>query len=34
MSFLSRLSLANKSIVALVTVAILLFGVFVIPSLK
>ncbi|HZO73037.1 MAG TPA: efflux RND transporter permease subunit [Ktedonobacteraceae bacterium] len=34
MSFLSRLSLANKSIVALATIAILLFGAVVIPSLK
>ncbi|HEU5226528.1 MAG TPA: efflux RND transporter permease subunit, partial [Ktedonobacteraceae bacterium] len=34
MSFFSRLSLANKSIVALATIAILLFGAFVIPSLK
>lgn len=34
MSFLSRLSLANKSIIALLTVGILLFGAFVIPSLK
>src|SRR5258708_697165 len=34
MTFLSRISLANRSIVALVTVAILLVGGFVIPSLK
>ncbi len=34
MSFLSRLSLANKSIIALLTVGILLFGAFVISSLK
>lgn len=34
MSFLSRLSLANRSIVALLTVGILLFGAFIIPSLK
>jgi len=34
MSFLARLSLANKSIIALATIAILLFGAFVIPSLK
>ncbi|GHO47241.1 efflux RND transporter permease subunit [Ktedonospora formicarum] len=34
MSFLSRLSLANRSIVALVTIAILLLGGFLIPSLK
>ena len=34
MSFLSKLSLANKSIVALATIAILLFGAFVIPTLK
>ena len=34
MSFLSRLSLANKSIVALLTVGILLFGALIIPSLK
>ncbi len=34
MSFLSRISLANKSIIALLTVGILLFGAFVIPSLK
>ncbi|MEO7019084.1 MAG: efflux RND transporter permease subunit [Ktedonobacteraceae bacterium] len=34
MSLLSRLSLANRSIVALVTIAILLFGAFIIPSLK
>ena len=34
MSYLARLSLANKSIIALATIAILLFGAFVIPSLK
>src|SRR5450432_1354021 len=34
MSFLSRLSLANKSIVALLTVGILVFGALIIPSLK
>lgn len=34
MSFLAKLSLANRSIVALATVAILLFGGFIIPSLK
>lgn len=34
MSYLARLSLANKSIIALITIAILLFGAFVIPSLK
>ena len=34
MSLLARLSLANKSIIALITIAILLFGAFVIPSLK
>lgn len=34
MSFLSRISLANKSIVALITIAILLFGGFTIPSIK
>lgn len=34
MSILSRLSLANKSIVALLTVAILVVGALVIPSLK
>jgi hydrophobic/amphiphilic exporter-1 (mainly G- bacteria), HAE1 family len=34
MSFLSRLSLANRSIVALLTVGILLIGALVIPSLK
>jgi hydrophobic/amphiphilic exporter-1 (mainly G- bacteria), HAE1 family len=34
MSFLSRVSLANRSIVALLTVGILLFGVLIIPSLK
>ncbi len=34
MSFLARLSLANKSIIALATIAILLFGAFIIPSLK
>lgn len=34
MSFLARLSLANKSIVALVTIAILLFGGLIIPSIK
>ncbi|MEO8955212.1 MAG: efflux RND transporter permease subunit [Ktedonobacteraceae bacterium] len=34
MSFLSRISLANKGIVALATIAILLFGAYIIPSLK
>jgi len=34
MSFLARISLANRSIVALATVAILLFGGLIIPSLK
>lgn len=34
MSFLSRLSMANRSIVALITIAILLGGVYVIPTLK
>jgi HAE1 family hydrophobic/amphiphilic exporter-1 len=34
MSFLSRLSMANRSIVALVTVAILLVGAYIIPTLK
>jgi len=34
MSFLSKISLANKSLVALATIAILLLGGFVIPSLK
>ena len=34
MSFLSRLSLANRSIIALLTVGILLFGALIIPSLK
>jgi len=34
MSFLSKLSLANRSIVALATIAVILFGLFVIPSLK
>ncbi len=34
MSYLARLSLANKSIIALATIAILVFGAFVIPSLK
>ncbi|GCE08623.1 efflux RND transporter permease subunit [Dictyobacter aurantiacus] len=34
MSFLSRISLANKSIVALVTIAILIFGGLTIPSIK
>src|SRR5579883_567071 len=34
MSYLSRLSLANRSIVALATIAILLLGAYVIPSLK
>src|SRR5205807_9165724 len=34
MSHLSRFSLANKSLVALATIAILLFGGFVIPLLK
>src|SRR5215472_4379456 len=34
MHFLSRMSLANRSLVALATVAILIFGALVIPSLK
>lgn len=34
MSFLSRVSLANRSLVALATIAILIFGALVIPSLK
>lgn len=34
MTFLSRLSLANRSLVALATIAILIFGALVIPSLK
>ncbi len=34
MSFLSRMSLANKSLVALATIAILLFGAVVIPAIK
>ena len=34
MSFLARLSLKNRSLIALATVAILLIGAFVIPSLK
>ncbi|HEU5381277.1 MAG TPA: efflux RND transporter permease subunit [Ktedonobacteraceae bacterium] len=34
MSFLSRISLANRSLVALATIAILLFGGLVIPSIK
>src|SRR5579875_2382181 len=34
MSFLSRLSMANRSIVALVTIAILLVGAYIIPTLK
>jgi len=34
MSFLSRISLANRSLVALATVAILIIGAFLIPSLK
>lgn len=34
MSFLARLSLKNRSLVALATIALLLFGAFVIPSLK
>ncbi|HTK08658.1 MAG TPA: efflux RND transporter permease subunit [Ktedonobacteraceae bacterium] len=34
MSFLCKMSLANRSIVALITIAILAFGAFVIPSLK
>lgn len=34
MSFLSRMSLANRSLVALATIAILIFGALVIPSLK
>jgi HAE1 family hydrophobic/amphiphilic exporter-1 len=34
MSFLARLSLANRSLIALATVAIIIFGALVIPSLK
>ena len=34
MSFLARLSLKNRSLIALATIAILLIGAFVIPSLK
>lgn len=34
MSFLSRMSLANRSLVALATIAILIFGAVIIPSLK
>jgi HAE1 family hydrophobic/amphiphilic exporter-1 len=34
MSFLSRISLANRSLVALATIAILLFGVILIPQIK
>lgn len=34
MSFLSKISLANRSLVALATIAILLFGALIIPSLK
>src|SRR5215470_17385212 len=34
MSFLSRISLANRSLVALATIAILIIGAVVIPSLK
>ncbi len=34
MSFLSKISLANRSVVALATIAILLLGGFIIPSLK
>src|SRR5436305_5968364 len=34
MSFLSRLSLANRSVVALATVALILIGVYVIPTLR
>lgn len=34
MSFLSRMSLANRSLVALATIAILIIGALVIPSLK
>ncbi len=34
MSFLARLSLANRNLVALATIAILLFGGLIIPSLK
>ena len=34
MSFLATLSLDNRSIIALATIAILLFGAFIIPSLK
>lgn len=34
MSFLSRMSLANRSLVALATIALLIFGALVIPALK
>lgn len=34
MSFLSKISLANRSLIALATIAILIFGAWVIPSLK
>ena len=34
MSFLARLSLRNRSLIALATIAILLIGAFVIPTLK
>jgi len=34
MSFLSKISLANRSLVALATIAILIVGAFIIPSLK
>ena len=34
MSYLGKFSLANRSLIALATIAILLFGAFVIPSLK
>src|SRR4051812_14598190 len=34
MAMLSRISLANRSLVALATIAILIFGALVIPSLK
>ncbi|HEY1350779.1 MAG TPA: efflux RND transporter permease subunit [Ktedonobacteraceae bacterium] len=34
MSFLSRMSLANRSLVALATIAVLIFGALVIPALK
>lgn len=34
MSFLSRISLANRSLVALATIAILLFGAILIPQIK